>query len=369
MILSNELPYLRSSTERIIVQFSQAMSLEDMKLQSAPVDDFLKKLLADFAEPMRQRLEAEFFDCGPISKLLFDLKVTEIIINGGRQIWYEREAQWQKLEDEFLSPSTFRNWVHRISNEAGMVFDLNQPFANGRWRDFRVHVACQPLVHCEFHVSLRRQSVEPWSLAKLEELGWADRRSADLLSTIIKSEANILFVGTTGSGKTSVLSASLNEIEPNQRAILIEDTDELPIPNSCSTKMLSRDGTGDGLKSFDLSDLVKQSLRMRPHRIVIGEIRGGEAKDLLLALATGHRGSFGTMHAETAPQALLRLEMLVQIGAPQWSLQTIRQLIALSLNYIVVCGFANGQRVLGGIYKLAALESCGFLLEPVADHP
>src|SRR6185437_9764012 len=110
----------------------------------------------------------------------------------------------------------------------------------------------------------------------------------------------------------------------------------------------------------------RQSLRMRPFRIVMGEVRGGEAKDLLLALATGHSGSLGTLHASEARQALLRLEMLVQLGAPQWSLQAIRQLIQLSVDGLVVCGYENGHRCLKGIYNVAALEAFGFLLEPIA---
>jgi pilus assembly protein CpaF len=129
--------------------------------------------------------------------------------------------------------------------------------------------------------------------------------------------------------------------------------------------MLTR-GTGSpSLPEVTLSDLVRQSLRMRPSRLIMGEVRGPEAKDLLLALATGHSGSLGTLHASDPRQALLRLEMLVQLGAPQWSVQAVRQLIQLSVDTLVVCGNENGHRCLKGIYKVAALESFGFLLEDI----
>ena len=147
---------------------------------------------------------------------------------------------------------------------------------------------------------------------------------------------------------------------------MIEDTEELHLPNQASTKLLSRPQLSAQLPAVDLGELVKQSLRMRPQRLVVGEVRGAEAKDLLMALATGHQGSWGTLHAVDARQALLRLEMLIQLGAPQWSLPAIRQLLHLSVDAIVVCGIANEKRQLEGIFKVASLESFGFLLEQLA---
>jgi pilus assembly protein CpaF len=147
--------------------------------------------------------------------------------------------------------------------------------------------------------------------------------------------------------------------------VILEDTDELPRPNSASTKLLTRSLASAELPEITLADLLRQSLRMRPFRIVMGEVRGAEAKDLILALATGHSGSLGTLHASEARQALLRLEMLIQLGAPQWSVQAIRQLIQLSVDVLVVCGNRDGHRCLEGIFRVAALESFGFLLEPI----
>ena len=183
---------------------------------------------------------------------------------------------------------------------------------------------------------------------------------------MIRQQENLLFIGPTGCGKTTVLGACLRELRGDERAVIIEDTDELARPNSASTTLLTRGPFTPALPEVTLTDLVRQSLRMRPSRLVMGEVRGAEAKDLLLALATGHSGSLGTLHASEPRQALLRLEMLVQLGAPQWSVQAVRQLIQLSVDGLVVCGNEGGHRRLEGIFKVAALESFGFLLDPVA---
>jgi pilus assembly protein CpaF len=146
--------------------------------------------------------------------------------------------------------------------------------------------------------------------------------------------------------------------------VIIEDTSELKIPNDAGVKLLTRRDPHRNLRDIDQSELLKQALRMRPDRIIMGEIRGGEAKDLLMAFATGHTGCMGTLHAENARQALLRLEMLIQLGAPQWSLHAVRTLIWLSVQaVIVVARGPQGVRKLEGVYKIASLEEVGFLIE------
>jgi pilus assembly protein CpaF len=277
----------------------------------------------------------------------------------------ERSGHFIRCQDAFLSEQTFKNFVDRLCGQAQIKVDLAAPFADGRWLGFRVHLGCAPLTHCPFHLTLRRLPENPWTLTQLVEAGWSNREQATTIRAWIEQRKNILFLGPTGCGKTTVLGACLKELPVNERVVILEDTDELPRPNSASTKLLTRATASASLPEVTLTDLVRQSLRMRPFRIVMGEVRGGEAKDLLLALATGHSGSLGTLHAAEARQALLRLEMLVQLGAPQWNVQAIRQLIQLSVEGLVVCGFSGGHRRLHGLFKVAALESFGFLLEPV----
>lgn len=353
---------LIARAQEIQESFSSTWTLDTRDLARPAAHQVLEDLIAQSKPEWISRLRSEFFGLGPMDPLLEDTKVTEIIANGKDDVWFERAGELSKAPDQFLTTTTFKNAVNLICSEAGLTVNLAQPFADGRWRGFRVHLACAPLVHRDFHISLRRISETPWTLDRLGELGWTDPHQLNRLRGLIQERKNILIVGSTGSGKTSVLGALLRELPGSERAVIIEDTDELPVPNTASSKLLTR-LESPALRGVDLTELVRQALRMRPQRLVVGEVRGGEAKDLLMALATGHTGSMGTLHASEARQALLRLEMLIQMGAPQWSVQAVRQLIQFSVDALVVCGNANGHRRLEGLYKVAALESFGFLVE------
>lgn len=322
---------------------------------------------AEGAPPeIRERLLAEFFGCGPLETLLTS-DCTEIIVNGRDSIWVERDGFLKRHDDVFHSPLSYRNFISRLSREASMIASLDCPFADGRWRDMRVHLIIPPASGDDAVVTLRRHPKNPWTFERLCEKGWASETQLRELGRLVRETQNFLIVGGTGSGKTSVLNACLGAVGPTERALIIEDTSELSAPNAVSSKLLSRRDPQGHLREIDQSELLRQSLRMRPDRIVMGEIRGGEAKDLLMAFATGHRGCMGTLHAENARQALLRLEMLIQIGAPQWNVQAVRTLIWMSVQAIVVVGrTASGERKLDGLYRVASLEDVGFLIEKTA---
>jgi len=323
----------------------------------------VRELLA--VHPRGVRLFEELFDCGPLLALLNDEEISEIVINGPSSIWFEKAGQFYRHDDIFLSDFTLSRFVQLICSESRLKLDLNQPFSDGTWRGLRVHLAQFPLVDRSHSICLRRHPKQRWTLQEFENRNWASEKDFTKLRKLLEERKNFLLIGPTGSGKTSVLSALLNTLPENERVVIIEDTSEIQVPNAFSTKMLARrDGTGT-LRGFDQAELVKQSLRMRPSRLVVGEVRGGEAKDLLLALSTGHSGSLGTLHAHSARQALLRLEMLVQMGAPEWSLETIRKLILLSLDALIIVEMKDGKRQLEGIYKICSLEKVGFLIEKI----
>lgn len=357
---------LKQEVSGILERFEAAWSFDGRDFAKPSAEDTLKNLIRQCAAQDQTRLMNEFFEQGPLTELLERPGLQEIIVNGPEDIWIECQGRFSKHPDGFLSELTFKNFIDRICAEAGMKVDLAQPFTDGRWREFRVHLGCAPLTHCPYHMNLRKIPDNPWTLNTLEEANWATGFQTGVLKGLVRDRKNVLFIGPTGSGKTTVLGACLREVTEDERIVIIEDTDELKRPNTASTKLLTRTAHLPALPEVTLTDLVRQSLRMRPSRLVMGEVRGAEAKDLLLALATGHSGSLGTLHASEPRQALLRLEMLVQLGAPQWSLNAVRQLIQLSVDALVVCGIENGHRRLEGIYKVAALESFGFLLEPMA---
>jgi pilus assembly protein CpaF len=326
----------------------------------------VERACIDAPTEVRLRLLAEFFGCGPIESLL-DGDCTEIIINGRDAIWFESDGMLSRHDDIFHSALSYRNFISRMSREASIVASLDCPFADGRWRDMRVHLIIPPASGDEAVITLRRHPKNPWTLSRLASRGWATSEQLNALLALVHEKKNFVVIGGTGSGKTSVLNACLSEIVDGERAVIIEDTSELNKPNTVSTKLLARRDPQGHLREIDQSELLKQALRMRPDRIVMGEIRGGEAKDLLMAFATGHQGCMGTLHAENARQALIRLEMLIQIGAPQWNVHAVRSLIFLSLQAVVVVGKTKtGERKLEGIYRIASLEDVGFLIEKIA---
>lgn len=237
------------------------------------------------------------------------------------------------------------------------------------YKNFRVHIAIAPITPQGACVSFRRHPDSPWTFQALEKKDWASLSDLQRLKDLVINQHNLLIVGPTGSGKTSILNACLQEIPNNERVVCIEDTNEIKLPNIFSTKLLTRKSEEDLYRDFSQQDLLYEALRMRPQRLVMGEIRGPEAKDYLMALSTGHSGCLCTLHADNAKQALWRLEMLVQMGAPQWSLETVRRLIHLSVHRIVLLENQNttGQRSLEGIYKISSLEDFGFLIEKEAE--
>ncbi len=350
----------------ILNRFEQVQSgIQSKELQGQTLEYKLESIL-DQTEPLlKKRIFQEYLGEGPLASLLLDHEITEIILNGTDSIWFEKSGRLFRHEDRFLSNLTLENFIHRLCEEAEIETNLKYLSADGSWRGFRVHLSQAPLVNVPYHLCLRRHPESPWTLEALAETGWAKSKDLDLIRGLIRDRKNILVVGPTGCGKTSILNACLQLLPENERAVIIEDTSELRQPNSASVKLLTRKDPHGSLMDFDLSDLVKQALRMRPDRLVMGEVRGPEAKDLLLALATGHQGSLGTIHASDARQALVRLEMLVQLGAPDWSIEAVRQLIHLSLDSILVLEKRQGQRRLKEISQIASLERFGFVLDPL----
>lgn len=324
--------------------------------------------LQTLPEPHRQRLYDEYFGVGPLKPLLDDELITEIIVNRFDIIWVEKNGQLQPVHDTFCTQQTYDLFLQRLYLELGQEPTLTNPFVDGSWNQLRVHVvgAYTPL-NPEVRLTFRKHRVQSWTLSDLKKVHWNNSpEELSFLTQLVRDKQNLLIIGPTNSGKTSVLKALLNEVPTEERLVILEDSKEIHPSSSSSVHLLTRFDTRGVLPSIPLSDLVKQSLRMRPDRIVVGEVRGNEAKDLLLAMATGHRGSFSTLHASDPWQALIRLEMLIQMGAPEWNLLALRKLILISINYLVICSrHPSGQRKLAGIYKLIALETSGIIIERV----
>ncbi len=317
-----------------------------------------QKLTAEDA----QRIEDELFGWGPLAKIKNSDAIFDILIQGPQHIFFEDSSGLHMLDDCFLSEASFRNFSEFLMDKANIVVNQRDPFGNGQIEGFRVHIVRPPISE-KITITLRKQHQQIISRQALLKSHFLCETQSKILDEILHERKNFLVVGPTGSGKTTFLNSLIADIPVQQRVVVIEDTDEIKVTNPLACKLLSREICPDNLKTVDMGQLLKQSLRMRPDRLVIGEVRGPEAKDLLQALATGHSGSMGTLHAQSAQQALLRLEMLVQMGAPQWSLHSIRQLIQLSLDYLIVLREDRQRKGVKEIKKITSHESFGLLIE------
>ncbi len=350
-------------------EVSSAQFLDDDAQTLEKQKDFLKNEVSLIGDQSLQiRLGHEFFEYGPLNLLFSDQDITEILVNSPDSIWYEKKGALTKHDDAFYSNLSYENILERISQKAGSHVSLNHPYLESKFLDFRVTIIDKSISNGFPLLSLRRHPKLVWNLERLQNQGWCDDHQAKMIQQLVAGKKNFLIVGETGSGKTSVANACLQLTKSFERSILIEDCSELVVPNASSLKLLTRDDPYGQLLPVTQQDLIRRSLRLRPDRLVMGEIRSSEAKDFLMMLSTGHAGSFATLHAKDPQEALIRIEMLVQLGAPQWSLNAIRRLIFLSLHYIVITERTlSGSRQLKSIYKLTSLEESGFTLEPAEE--
>lgn len=327
----------------------------------------VEKNFSHLSQPEQNRILAELEGMGPIAELLLDTNVTDILVSSPEEIWVERNGKLELHHDRFASQLSYEQWVQRVCEGMGQHLNTERPVAMGSYQGLRVQMIGPSLACGQTAVALRKPGHLNWTLDRLLAAEFLSAESHKWVQSCIRAKANFLVVGGTSSGKTSLLDACLGEIGAGERAVVLEDTQELHLPNSLSLRLVARPHISEFVREVSLHELMRLSLRLRPDRIVVGEVRGGEAKDLLLALSSGHLGGMGSLHAETPSQALLRLEMLIQHGAPQWNLASVRSLIHLSLHYILITGrnSTNGKRHLRGAYRLASLEDRGITLDPV----
>lgn len=358
---------LQKEFDNILHLFQKSSTVKDEN-NNPQKEKVFKEIVHENCLPKNaKRILDEFQGYGPLESILNKPNINEIIINNKDCIFYEQNGHLVKHEDGFLSQITFNNIVERLCSESHLSLNYKKPFAEGKWKQFRIHITRPPIVIKDFHISLRKHPKEVWTLDKLAQKNWAPQHAIQIIKDLIYQGDNFLIVGSTSSGKTSVLNACLQELPKNERVITIEDADELRLPNDASTKLLTQNSQESSLSLISQDDLLKQSLRLRPDRLVMGEVRGAEAKNLLLALSSGHKGSIGTLHASHHKQAISKLEMLTQMGATQWQSTTVQRLIHLSLQAVIVVEKIKDVRKLKGVYKISGLESSGFLYDTLYE--
>ena len=311
----------------------------------------------------RERLVAltvsEVLGLGVIDALLEDESVTEIMVNGPSKIFYEREGKTLLSPDSYASEEQLRMTIDRIVSPLGRRIDEQNPMVNGRLAaGHRINAVIAPISLSGPLLTVRKFSERTLSLAQMTDLGSVDTDVSTLLSWAVAAAKNIAVSGGTGSGKTTLLNALSLEIPSSERIITIEDSAELKFASHPHVLRLeARPANLEGKGEISMRDLVINSLRMRPDRIVVGEVRGAEALEMLQAMNTGHDGSLTTLHANTPQEVITRLITMVGYGVEQ-SQQQVEAQIAAALDLVV-----HVQRCSDGLRRIVAvveLESTGF---------
>lgn len=275
------------------------------------VEETAAALSRETRSELVERIRREATGLGPLEELLDDPRIEEVMVNGHGHVYVERGGHLEPVDVTFADDDQLRNTIERILAPLGRRVDELSPMADARLPDgSRVNVVIPPLAVDGPTVSIRRFSIERPGPERLIELGTITREQAELLEEAIGARQSVLISGGTGSGKTTLLNALAKYIDPAERIITIEDAAELNLGQPHVVRLESRPPSIEGRGEVTIRDLLRNALRMRPDRILIGEVRGPEALDLLTALNTGHDGALSTVHASSAADAMSRLEVL-----------------------------------------------------------
>jgi pilus assembly protein CpaF len=332
----------------------------------AEVSRLAETVLAQEAMPLsvseRDRLvndvQHELFGLGPLEPLLKDPTISDILVNSHNTIYIERRGRIEATNVRFKDDEHLMRVIERIVSSVGRRIDESSPMVDARLQDgSRVNAIIPPLSIDGPVLSIRRFGSDPLKMASLIENKALTKDIADMLQMVVHARLNVLISGGTGSGKTTLLNALSAFIPENERIVTIEDSAELQLQQPHVVRLETRPPNIEGKGEVTQRDLVRNSLRMRPDRIVIGEVRGGEAIDMLQAMNTGHDGSLTTVHANTPRDALARLETMIQMTGMRLSDRAMRQQVASAINLVVQAArLSDGSRRVMSISEITGME-------------
>ncbi len=303
----------------------------------------------------------------PVKDFLADDKVSEILINGPNQIYIERGGRLEETTVHFTGEAQLKAAAVNIAKSVDRQLDEMHPDLDARLPDgSRVHATIPPVSRCGTIISIRKFKKEMLTIDKLEQFGSIPEEGAQLLNAIVKLRKNTIVSGGTSSGKTSVLNALSGLIPEKDRILVLEDASELQLQQKHCVYFETRKPDKNGQGEFSIRDLVIASLRLRPDRLVIGEIRGGEALDLLQAMNTGHSGSMSTIHANSPLDALRRMETCAIMSGINFPLNAIRMQVASAINCVVhTMRLPDGSRKIVEIAEVLPLEQGEYRIRPL----
>ena len=315
-------------------------------------------LSASERERLVRDVQHELFGLGPLEPLLADPTVSDILVNSYSRIYIERRGKLERTNVAFKDDEHLMRVIERIVSSVGRRIDESSPMVDARLADgSRVNAIIPPLSIDGPVLSIRRFGAEPLRMNALIENRALTREIADMLEMCVKARLNVLISGGTGAGKTTLLNALSAFIPEDERIVTIEDSAELQLQQPHVVRLETRPPNIEGRGEVTQRDLVRNALRMRPDRIVIGEVRGGEAIDMLQAMNTGHDGSLTTIHANTPRDALARIETMIQMTGMRLSDRAMRQQIASALDLVIQgARLSDGSRRITSISEITGME-------------
>jgi len=344
----------------------------------AEVSRLAESVLAQEAMPLsvseRERLvsdvQHELFGLGPLEPLLADPTISDILVNKHDKIYIERRGRIEVTNVRFKDDEHLMRVIERIVSSVGRRIDESSPMVDARLQDgSRVNAIIPPLAIDGPVVSIRRFGSDPLRMNALIENKALTKDIADMLQMVVHARLNLLISGGTGAGKTTLLNALSAFIPENERIVTIEDSAELQLQQPHTVRLETRPPNIEGKGEVTQRDLVRNALRMRPDRIVIGEVRGGEAIDMLQAMNTGHDGSLTTIHANTPRDALARLETMIQMTGMRLSDRAMRQQVASAINLVVqVARLSDGSRRITSISEITGMEGETITMQEIFQY-
>ncbi|MCK9799339.1 pilus assembly protein CpaF [Pseudomonas chlororaphis] len=322
-------------------------------------DDSRLQLSRQEEESIAEEMLNEMVGIGPIQPLLADDSVNDILVNGAGQVFVERFGKLELSPITFIDEEHVFNTAQRIAAAVGRRIDESHPMVDARLADgSRVNVITYPLAIDGTTISIRKFMRRNMSLEILAERGAMSMEMAEVLQRAMLAKLNIIVSGGTGAGKTTLLNALSQKISDADRIITIEDAAELQLQQVHVVRLETRPVSAEGTGKVDQRDLVRNALRMRPDRIILGEVRGGESFDMLQAMNTGHDGSLCTVHSNTPRDAIMRMENMVMMASMQLPLEAIRRQIASAVNLIVqIERMRDGARRVVSITEICGMEN------------
>src|SRR5438128_3160317 len=348
-------------------------SMDPIALRERVITDIRTHLgsEAGISRDDRERLVSEISDDilghGPIERLLADDSVTEIMVNGPFDVWVERQGRLYQTTVRFNDDSHLRRIINKMVAQVGRRIDESSPMVDARLPDgSRVNAVIPPLSLSGPLITIRKFANKRLDLREMIRLGTLSEETVDFLQRCIAAELNILISGGTGTGKTTLLNALSQAVPDSERIVTIEDAAELQLKQAHVLRLEGRPKNIEGMGEISIRDLVRNALRMRPDRIMVGEVRGPEALDMLQAMNTGHDGSLTTVHANAPRDALARIETMVLMAGYDLPVRAIRQQVASALDMIIhLERLEDGSRLVTAVTEVQRMESDVITLQEI----